>query len=139
MSKLLKRAKVKLHNALHNYHLIAEDDAYLDDCCYNLQQAMELALKFLVEIHGEPYIRNHDLRAQLNKLNMLGVEVPYYEEISRMAATLNSWEAESRYKDSFSALIDEIDAAAEYAKALISFAENKVKEIESGSGCITDF
>ena len=106
MSKLLKRAKVKLHNALHNYHLIAEDDAYLDDCCYNLQQAMELALKFLVEIHGEPYIRNHDLRAQLN---------------------------------SFSALIDEIDAAAEYAKALISFAENKVKEIESGSGCITDF
>lgn len=38
MSKLLRRAKVKLQNVENNYAKIGVDDAYLDDCCYNLHK-----------------------------------------------------------------------------------------------------
>lgn len=122
MSKLLNRAKVKLHNALRDYDEIAQDDAYLDDCCYNLQQAIEMSLKFIVEMHGEAYVLNHDIRAQLNKLDNLGVNIPHHSELRNMAVTLNSWEAESRYKDSFLAAIEDIDAAKTYAIDLIRYA-----------------
>lgn len=60
-----------------------------------------MTLKFLIEIHGEAYVANHDIRAQMNKLCRMGVDIPYYTELSNLASTLNSWEAESRYKDSF--------------------------------------
>jgi len=30
---------------MHNYNRIGLDDCYMDACCYNLQQAIELALK----------------------------------------------------------------------------------------------
>lgn len=123
MSKLLKRAKVKFRNANNSYTMIAEDDAYLDDCCYNLQQAVEMTLKYVVEMHGEAYVENHDVRAQLNKLSRLGVTVPHQEELRSMAVTLNSWESESRYKDSFLATIDEIDNVRGYADDLIQYAD----------------
>lgn len=131
MSKLLKRAKVKLHNAQNNYHQIAIDDAYLDDCCYNLQQSIEMTLKYIVEMYGESYTANHDIRAQLNKLKKLCTDLPHSAELSMMAVTLNSWEAESRYKDSFFSTIDEINMAMQYAEDLISFAENLVKETKN--------
>lgn len=41
MSKLLARAKVDLKNANDDYKRMGTDDAYVDDCCYNLQQAIE--------------------------------------------------------------------------------------------------
>lgn len=47
MSKLLERAKVKRENAENSYKKIQLNDAYLDDCCYNLQQAVEMTLKYL--------------------------------------------------------------------------------------------
>ena len=43
--------------ALAKYHaaydaLIADDDSHLEECCFNLQQGIELALKYLIEING---------------------------------------------------------------------------------------
>ena len=128
MSKLLNRAKVKMNNALNDYNLISNDDAYLDDCCYNLQQAIEMTLKFLVELQGSAYVMNHDILAQLNTLRRLEINIPYYDELRHMAVTLNSWEAESRYKDNFCAVMEDIDAAILYAKELISFADSKIKQ-----------
>ena len=69
MSKLLSRAVVALENAEHNYGKIELDDCYLDACCYNLQQAIEFSLKFLVEMTGQQYAENHDIRANINILN----------------------------------------------------------------------
>ena len=51
MSKLLERAKVKLENAQNDYDKIQKSDAYLDDCCFNLQQAIEFTLKYIVEMN----------------------------------------------------------------------------------------
>lgn len=40
MSKLLRRAKVRFESAKTLYSRINEDDAYLDMCCFDLQQTI---------------------------------------------------------------------------------------------------
>jgi len=129
MSKLLARAKVKRNNAEENYLKIGIDDAYLDETCYNLQQCIELSLKYLVEMNGENYVENHDVRAQLNKLRELNASFPMENEIRSMAATLNSWEAESRYNDNFTAVIEDVEAARLIASKLVTYCDSLVKEI----------
>ena len=127
VSKLLSRAKVALENAEHNYQLIHEDDCYLDACCYNLQQAIAFALKFLVEMTGQQYAENHDLRANINILNRVDYHISYEQEIRNMASTLYSWETESRYKDSFVAVIADVENAFTYARAVVNEAQSKVR------------
>lgn len=126
MSKLLSRAKVALDNAKYNYGKISYDDCYMDACCYNLQQSIELSLKFLVEMTGQQYAENHDVRANLNLLNRVDYHVNYEKEIRNMASVLYSWETESRYKDSFIAAIADVEEAFIYAKALVEEAMSKL-------------
>lgn len=130
MSKLLSRAKVSLENAEHNYRLIKEDDCYLDACCYNLQQAIEFSLKFLVEMTGQQYAENHDIRANINILNKVDYHISYEKEIRGMASTLYSWETESRYKDSFVAIIADVEDAFIYARAIVEEANGKISIIK---------
>lgn len=125
MSKLLQRARVKRENAEYSYRNINRDDAYLDDCCFNLQQCIKLALKYAVELHGGRYVKNHDIRAQLNELARLGVSVPNAEALRQNAATINDWEASSRYKDNFIALLEDVDTARACADALLDFLKDK--------------
>lgn len=126
MSKLLSRAKVALENAEHNYKLVHEDDCFLDACCYNLQQSIEFSLKFLVEMTGQKYAENHDIRANINILNRVDYHFSYETEIRNMASTLYSWETESRYKDSFVAVIADVEDAFVYAKAVLEEAKSKI-------------
>lgn len=121
MSKLLRRAFVNRENAESNYQKIALDDAYLDSCCYNLQQSIEFALKYAVEMCGQKYVENHDIRAQLNLLKKIGVEVPNADLLRQNAQTFNDWEASARYMDNFIALIEDIDIARKCADDLLSF------------------
>ena len=127
MSKLLARAKVKYKNALNDYYQLSLDDAYVDDCCYNLQQCIEYCLKYIVELNGENYIENHDVRAQLNKLKELDVKLPFEEEIRKNASLLNSWEAESRYNDDFIALVEDINDIKELANKIIEYSDSLVE------------
>lgn len=128
MSKLLARAKVKLVNAENDYYKLSNDDAYVDDCCYNLQQTIEYCLKYIVEMNGENYVENHDVRAQLNKLNSLDVKLPFSDGIRKMASTINSWETESRYNDDFTALKEDIDDAKKLANEMVEYCDSLVKE-----------
>ncbi len=129
MSKLLARAHVKFRNAEFDYTNIRTDDAFLDDCCYNLQQCIEFALKYIVEMNGENYVENHDVRSQLNKLKTMDVELPFFSSIRRLASTLNDWEAESRYNDDFTALIEDVEDARRLAREMLQYCDSLVQEI----------
>lgn len=128
MSKLLARAKVKLANAENDYYKLSVDDAYVDDCCYNLEQTIEYCLKYIVEMNGENYVENHDVRAQLNKLDKLNVDLPFKQDIRKMAQTINSWETESRYNDDFTALIEDINDAKKLAYEIIRYCDSLISE-----------
>ena len=71
----------------------------------------------------------NDYISQLNKLSEAGFDIPYMSEIRHMASTLNSWEAESRYKDSFVATKEEIDEALEIAEELLKYCNQLVEEV----------
>ena len=127
MSKLLARAKAKRESANHSYNNMSIDDAYIDECCFNLQQVIEFSLKYLVEMAGEHYIENHDIRAQMNILKRLNKFIPCEEKLRYMASTINSWEVDTRYNDNFVALLEDIDEAREIADELIDYCEKQVQ------------
>ena len=130
MSKLLARAKAKRFSAENSYNFMSIDDAYIDECCFNLQQAIEFSLKYLVEISGEAYIENHDIRAQMNKLKKMDKYFPCEEKLRLMASTINSWEVDTRYNDNFIALLEDIDEARVIADELIKYCEEQVIVID---------
>ena len=123
MSKLLARAKAKKFNVENSFNFMSLDDAYIDECCFNLQQAIEFSLKYLVEINGENYIENHDIRAQINKLKKMGKYIPCEEKLRLLASTINSWEVETRYNDNFVALYEDIVEVKEIMNQLITYCE----------------
>jgi HEPN domain-containing protein len=127
MSKLLARAKAKKFSADNSYNFMSLDDAYIDECCFNLQQAIEFCLKYLVEMCGERYIENHDIRAQINKLKSLNKEFPCEEKLRMMASTINEWAVETRYNDNFVALLDDIEDARKIAEELVTYCDKLVK------------
>ena len=126
MSKLLARAKSKRFSAENSYHNMALDDAYIDECCFNLQQVVEFTLKYIVEMSGEEYIENHDIRAQINKLKKMDVYFPCEDELRKLASVINSWEVDTRYNDNFVALLDDINEVREIADKLISYCDSLV-------------
>lgn len=130
MSKLLAREKAKRSSAENSYNNMAIDDAYVDECCFNLQQVIEFSLKYLVEMAGENYVENHDIRAQMNQLKKLGKFIPCEEELRLMASTINSWKVETRYNDNFVALLEDIDDVKKIADELIEYCDKQVKFID---------
>lgn len=130
MSKLLARARVKLENAERSYIKIGQDDAYLDDCCYNLQQALELGLKYIIEMQGENYPETHDIRAQLNKIRSLDMDLPWADDIRHLASTINGWEAESRYNDDFTSVIEDVDEVLDIARQLLRYCGRFVQVLD---------
>ena len=130
MSKLLSRSKVSLEHAKSDYEKINNNDCYLDSCCFHLQQGIEFLLKGIVELNDAQYAKNHDIRANLNILNRLNIEIPCEKELRSMASTLYTWETESRYKESFIAAIKDIEDIFDIADALMQYACSKIEEID---------
>lgn len=128
MSKLLARAKAKKFSADNSYNYMSMDDAYIDECCFNLQQAIEFCLKYIVEMSGEEYIENHDIRAQMNILKRIEQHIPCEEKLRMIASTINSWAVETRYNDNFVALLEDIDDARTIADELIEYCDKLVSE-----------
>ena len=81
MSKLLNRAKASYDGAKFYLKQAGNDDAYLDMASFATQQSLEFLLKAIIELNGDSYVRNHDIRAQLNKLEAINVELPCMKKI----------------------------------------------------------
>lgn len=130
MSRLLSRAKANYLMAEYIYTRVGEDDVYMDSCCYSLSQTVELALKFIVEMTGNNYAENHDIRANLNILARVSFELPFESELREKAKLIYEWETESRYKESFVAAYADVDEVRLLAKNVLDFAENLIKPID---------
>ena len=130
MSRLLSRAKANYLMAEYIYTRVGEDDVYMDSCCCSLSQTIELALKFIVEMTGNNYAENHDIRANLNILSRSSFELPFESELRNKAKLLYEWETESRYKESFVAAYADVDEVRALAKDILDFAESLITPIE---------
>jgi len=129
MSRLLSRAKANYLMAEYIYTRIGEDEVYIDSCCYALSQTIELALKYIVEMSGNNYAENHDIRANLNILSRVSYDLPFESELREKAKLIYEWETESRYKESFVAAYTDVDEVKDLAKRTLNYAENLITPI----------
>ena len=98
------------------------DDVYLEDLCFDAQQAAEKALKALLLNTGLKFRFVHDIGELLNELTQANVEVP--ERVIE-SAELTTFAVEARYPGPFEAVTEE-----EYRRALY-LAETVVAWVRS--------
>lgn len=64
---------------------------------YHLQQAMELALKYLLEQHGVEHPKTHDIDQLIRLAREAGAELCLPEYLEDHAEMLSQWGAKSHY------------------------------------------
>ncbi len=73
------------------------DEEQLNVAGYHLQQAMEFALKYLLEQNGIEYPRTHDIDQLIRMGNEAGIGLWLPEYLEEHAEMFSQWEARSRY------------------------------------------
>ena len=139
MSKLLHRANTKLALAQYSIERINEDDAFLDSACFEIQQSIEFALKYWIELSGLGYSRTHDIANLIAQLVAHGERAEVLQELNNNANLYTSWEARSRCYDDFCSTIHDVTIAAELAAKLIdllkSYSSNDEKDEDFIAWC----
>ncbi len=121
MSKLLRRAYARLVSAKSSLEHIDEDDAFLDTACFDVQQSMEFALKYWIEMSGLGYARTHDISNLVSQLIAHGVRADVLYEINNNASLYTSWETRARYYNDFSSTLHDVTTAIDLSDKLIEF------------------
>ncbi len=112
----LNRAKSNLA-----YARIRLDEVYLEDLCFNLQQAVEKSLKSLLLQRGIRFPHTHNIGELVGLLESAGVEIPV--EI-RPAVRLTEYAVESRYPAPVEPVSEEeYRSDREIAEAVVAWAE----------------
>lgn len=75
----------------------ADDENILNHAAYHLQQAVELALKYVLEQNGVSYPKTHDIEILLKAAKDNQIFLSKFDWIYEHAEMLSSWEAKTRY------------------------------------------
>ena len=94
---LFEKAVTNYNVALVLWERVTDDEAFLNQIGYHLQQSLELALKYLLEINGVEYVKTHDIDQLIRLGRENNVEMFLSEYIEDHAEMFSQWEAKSRY------------------------------------------
>ena len=112
----------KARNDLVLLRKIADDPEVADEIVgFHAQQAVEKAIKAVLEARGVDYPRTHDLARLLELLDASGGAPPDRDE----ALALSPWAAEFRYGDVIAGSLDRTRALVT-AEALLAWAEHEI-------------
>ncbi len=119
----LKRAKSNLAIAKQP----KTEDIFLEDLCFEAQQAAEKAIKAILLSKGIQFRFVHDLAEHLTFLEQNGIHLP--EEI-RAAAALTDYSVEARYPGPFEPVTEEeFREALLLAEKVVLWAESQILTI----------
>lgn len=96
-ANLFDKAASNLRSAQLIFDHRGEDDEQLNMVGYHLQQAVELALKYLLEQDGIEYPKTHDVDQLIRMGREAAVELHLSEYVEDHAEMFSQWEARSRY------------------------------------------
>ena len=117
----LKRAKSNLAIAKQ----ARSEEIYLEDLCFETQQAAEKAIKAVLLSKGIQFRFVHDIAELLTLLEQRGITV---SEDIRAAAGLTDYSVESRYPGPFEPVVeDEFAEALKIAEAVVNWADIQIK------------
>lgn len=129
MSELLEKSRKRLIMAKIAYNLEEYSNDYMYDIiCFDLQQSIEMSLKFVLEITANKNVRTHDITILLESVEKIDFKFTEKELLFNMSDTLTVWETKSRYKDGFKTTKYNIDRAIRLAESMIEDIENYIKE-----------
>ena len=97
---------------------------FLEDLCFETQQAAEKALKSVMLARGISFRLVHDLSEHLTLLEQNGVSIP--EEV-RSAAILSDYSVAARYPGPYEPVTEsEFRESLEIAEAVVAWAESQL-------------
>ncbi|MDD9997126.1 MAG: HEPN domain-containing protein [Rhodospirillaceae bacterium] len=97
--------------------------AYLEDHCFDAQQAAEKAIKAVMISRGIDFPYSHDLTHLMSSLESSGQDIP---PAVRRAATLTRYAVQSRYPSVEPVTEGEYIDALEIAKAVVRWAGEQI-------------
>jgi len=113
----LRRAKSNLIRAKQPKH----EEVFLEDLCFDAQQAAEKSLKALLLFHKIPFRFVHDIAELLTVLEQNGISLP---EHIRAAVELTDYAVEARYPGPMEPVTeDEYKEAVKIAEMVVSWVE----------------
>ena len=122
---LLNRAIANYNAAVVLKDNLSVDELFLNQIAYDIQQAYEMAIKYLLELSGVEYPKTHDIDQLIRIANQTGVDLCISEYLDEHSEMISQWEAKSRYVMGYLVELRKID------RALIDLKEylEKVKKL----------
>lgn len=115
----LNRARSNLSQAKNRL-----SDTYLEDHCFNAQQAVEKAIKAVMLLRGIDFPYVHDVARLLSALEEAGEAIP---DSIRSAVTLTRYAVQTRYPSLDEPVSEqEYNEAVEIACAVVRWAEGRL-------------
>ena len=89
------------------------DELFLNQIAYNIQQAYEMTIKYVLELNGVAYPKTHDLDQLIRIANENKVDLLLNEYLDEHSEMISQWEAKSRYVMGYLVECRKIDRAME--------------------------
>lgn len=112
------RANNNMINFEDNFKHYQADESFLNEMCYNLQQALEHYIKAIFELQGKTYPAVHQISILLNVLGDKGFHIPMENDIRQNVDSYDNWSTATRYNTNFYTTLELVNKTKEICYAL---------------------
>lgn len=124
MSKQLCRAEAWLTSAKYCIEHRDEDVMFLDTACFDLQQSIQFALSYWLEMLNVQHDRTLSIVDLIPQLVVYDEEASILSEINNNTDLYKYWEECSRDCDDFSCALQDVTNAVELSTRLIEYIKS---------------
>lgn len=125
---LLDKGKQNLNVAKMIHKGMESDEIYLNYIGYHLQQAVELTIKYQLEMQGTDYRKTHDIEQLILQAKKDGAGLVLTEYVEDHSDMFTMWESKTRYIKDYHLEKSKVEKALEETEKFISVVKEKYKE-----------
>ena len=122
---LLNRAITCFNAAVVLKNNLTVDELFLNQIAYLIQQAYEMAIKYLLENNGVEYPKTHNIDQLVRLAREQGVELYISEYLDEHSEMISQWESKSRYVLGYLVEYRKIERALEDLRSYINRLKSK--------------
>ncbi len=121
---LFTKALENYNLAVNTYNTMGNDEVYLNYVGYNLQQALELCIKYLLEENGVEYKKTHNIDQLIRSAEENGVDLYLTDYIKEHSEMFTEWEGNARYIVDYQVAKSKIEHAIENMGSYLEEVKN---------------
>lgn len=129
---LLEKARQNIKVAKYIRRGMDTDDVYLNYVGYHLQQAVEMLIKYCLELNGIRYRKTHDIGQLISLLRNNAENVPVSDYIDDHSEMFTLWESKTRYILNYRLESRKVDAALEEVERYCSMVGQYAEGLSMG-------